>query len=439
MKGLKKVFSLLERFTLLLLLIVSAPIVVKSQARELIWPALKPFSKVSWRDSVYLFTQFQTGELIFDTGFESPQKHILNYNLFSERMNEITSNGDTVLLDMVEVPHAIHMAGYVFQFFPKKGYMRLLAQGKVSLAIFEYFNSGYLVGATNGYSTNVTRYPLGVDNRKEESDLYRSYARKGDLYLIADNQYYHATRANILDAYKEKRGIVKSYLNKHEIDFFNADTLTHLIHFLNNFNGESEKSLPGSFLVKAGEAITKHWHDSLYSLPQFIEASIKTSPNSSEKSLSMNYNLMTGKIDYLNSDGDTLQFNSKDMSIVNLDNRFFYRQPDGTFAEMILQGKPSLFEVRRLKVVQVGSDPVVPEASTMTVGAKNISRDRLFALKSTYFFLDQFQHSWPVNKAIFIRFFPKSKKKIDEYLMTHPVNFQNKRDLIRLISFCQQF
>ncbi len=161
----------MRRIVLTFLLVVAGFTVVRSQQQEFILPALKLFNQVQWRDSAYLFKQFQQGELIFDTGFKSRQTYLLNYNLFTERMDAISPKGDTTALEAVVVQHSIKAGGYVFHFFPKKGYLRVIESGKVSLAILEFFN-GYLVTeGSNGYASKKNRTPLQVDNRTQPLNM----------------------------------------------------------------------------------------------------------------------------------------------------------------------------------------------------------------------------------------------------------------------------
>lgn len=431
----------MKRTILSFLLVITTLMPVKSQQHEFILPAMTKINRVPWRDSVYLFTGFHQGELIFDTGFESPQKHLLNYNLFMERMEEISSKGDTITLETTPIQHTIRIAGYAFCFFPNKGYMRVLEPGKVSLATWDYFNAGYLQVISSGYASRKNRVPLQVDNRKQPYEYDRSYILKHELYLIADNNFYHARKTNVLKLYEENKGVVEFYLDKHSVDFSNADSLIRVIRFLNDLADAPESKIPGMFRVKAGDPITRKWRDSLYLFPQFREADVKSSVNPKlAQSLSMNYNLSTGEMDYVTDSGDTLQFNSRDVALINFDDRSFSKQPGGGFAEVLIRGKDIFYELKRLKVVQEYRNPEVPKVYSTSPGVdEDTSGDRLCVIKSSYFFFsERNQFSWPANKGGFVRAFPRSRKKIDEYLSNHRVNFESRNDLIQLLSFCQQ-
>lgn len=427
------IYSRMQKIIFVIAFVLIGLTSAKSQPNEFILPALSSLKKVQWRDSVYLFKQFQQGELIFDTGFKSSQKYLLNYNLFTERMDAISSKGDTAALKMVEVQHTIKAGGYVFHFFPKKGYLRILEQGKVSLATLDIFN-GYLVGnGSNGYASHKDRTPLQVDNRTQSFEYDRAYVRQSELYLIANNKFYKALKLNLLKVYEENRGVVQFYLEKHPADFTNVNSSIDLIHFLNELKGTPENKIPGLFRVKAGDPISKEWRDSLYLFPQFREALVKTT--ATFKMSAINYNYLTGEMDYINDSGDTIQYKTKNGTSVSFDDRLFYKQSGGGFAEALIQGKETLYETRRLKVIQEENNPDSPGGYSKDDAAD----DRLCLMQTAYFFLDKNQRSWMADKTAFIRFFPNSRKQLEEYLSQHPVNFENKVDLIRLISFCKQF
>src|SRR6478609_3334854 len=152
----------------------------KSQPKEFIIPAFSSINKVGWRDSVYLLNQFVPGELIFDTGFKAPQKHLMNYNIFSTRMDVISPKGDTAALEMIALPHTVQLSSHLFHFFPKKGYMRVLESGKVSLATFDYFNVGYLIQSGSGYSAKKNREQFIADTRKQPDEYDRSYIKQNE-------------------------------------------------------------------------------------------------------------------------------------------------------------------------------------------------------------------------------------------------------------------
>ncbi|MEJ7643811.1 MAG: hypothetical protein WKF87_04405 [Chryseolinea sp.] len=60
---------------------------------------------------------------------------------------------------------------------------------------------------------------------------------------------------------------------------------------------------------------------------------------------------------------------------------------------------------------------------------EDVSRDRLFLKKRNYFFFsERSKLSWNADEVGFARAFPKARKKIDEYLADHPVDFGWQKD-----------
>lgn len=415
---------------------------INSQPREYILPALNMVKDTPWRDKIYLFTTFHKGIWIFDTGHETPHKNLLNHNIFRERMEEILPTGDTVALKTSPLQPGVRIGGYEFRYFPGKGYMRVLQSGSVSLAVWEYFMSTFLVVASNGYVADTLRGNGHMDDRAQPFSTDRSYQLRSEFYLLTNNDYYPARKPGFLKVYENDKGVVEYYLNKPELFYTNADSLARVIRLFNELSGAPESKVVGVFRVKAGESVSKQWRDSLYVFPQFREGDLASVINRKlNGTLRMNYNLLTREMDYIADIGDTLRLKSRDVTSIQFDHRVFYRQPNGDFGEVLVAGKHSLCETKRLKLIQEYKNPdVLTTDVKLPRTGEDISSDRLYVVERTYYFLaDRSEISWPANKGGFVRAFPKTRKKIDSYLAEHPVNFEKKNDLMRLLAFCQQF
>ena len=59
-------------------------------------PAHSDVSKVSWKDSIYRFSDFKYGRITLATGFSPEDTFRLNYNLYFAEMDLINRKGDTV-------------------------------------------------------------------------------------------------------------------------------------------------------------------------------------------------------------------------------------------------------------------------------------------------------------------------------------------------------
>ena len=240
------------------LLVVFTLTNVNSQQREFILPQWKTIKDMAWRDSVYLFTKFREGALVFDTGFESPQKFVLNYNMFFERMDEVLPNGDTTAFGSPPRHHVVRTAGNEFHFFPSKGYLRILQEGTVAVATRDFFSAGYFIGNHSGYSSETGRTPNPIDDNTQPFNLDRSYILRSELYLIAGNEVLQARKPNLLKLYEKDKGAVEYYLDKHEVMYTNVDSLTRVIRFLNELSGKPDTKIKGTFRVEAGERVAEH-------------------------------------------------------------------------------------------------------------------------------------------------------------------------------------
>jgi len=67
-----------------------------SQPEEfLMLPALTDVSTVAWKDQIYRFPAFQKGKITYTTG-SLEHEFDLNYNQYFEKMDFISSSGDTL-------------------------------------------------------------------------------------------------------------------------------------------------------------------------------------------------------------------------------------------------------------------------------------------------------------------------------------------------------
>lgn len=405
------------------------PLEGNGQSREFILRAGTLIEQANWKDSIYLLSRFEPAELVFNKGFSSPLHFTLNLNLFTEKMDAITGTGDTLTLKTFEDAHRVRAGNHEFYFEPHLGYLEMLVNKEVSLARLNFFSSGYLI--------NNKRSVLKLDKRDQEANFDRYYYAENIFYLIINDKVYFADRHNLLKAFAENKGVAKRYLHNNKVNYRSKSDMIRATLYLNDLGKIPENKMTDLFRVKAGESIEKEWSDSTYSFPVFREASIKGITGEQQEPLMMNYNVWTGKMDYLNN-RDTVEFYNKSDEMVYLGNSLFYKHPSGGYSEVLVQGAHAFCMLKKLKLVQSTLDESSQAVYYKPFSFDDKTYDRLYVIEKSYYFLDK-NHQWSeANKASFLRIYLNHNKQIKKYLSEEPVNFRSKSDLLRLLSYCNQ-
>ncbi len=77
-------------------------------------PAHTHVAKVSWRDSIYRFPDFQYGRITWATGFAPVDTFRLNYNLYFAQLDLINAKGDTVQVKPSRELKLVQIGGNIF-------------------------------------------------------------------------------------------------------------------------------------------------------------------------------------------------------------------------------------------------------------------------------------------------------------------------------------
>jgi hypothetical protein len=177
-------------------------------------PSYTSVSKVSWRDSVYRFPNFEYGRITLVTGFSPEEKIRLNYNLYLGQMQMITNNGDTSHVKQLKELKFISIGDHLFCHEYNVGYIEVIYKLPVALGVLNIM---------------ITADP---DQRTTTSDYDRYYMKKAYYYFIdEDNKPSKATRTLIQRLYYDQRKNIKAYLDENRIDFESKPDLIKLLTF----------------------------------------------------------------------------------------------------------------------------------------------------------------------------------------------------------------
>lgn len=190
--------------------------------------------------------------------------------------------------------------------------------------------------------------------------------------------------------------------------------------------------------------------DKIYQHPQFVKSQIFFRDGSLTEAL-LNYNYLNGEIEFIGPGRDTLAI-AKDQMLnikkVIIDSHFyFYDQgyleqvDENTFGKLL---RKQMYVVTRREKIGAYNQPTSISAIdsygsfTHNYGSftskLKVQENITLALKSHYFFGDQYNTILPATKKNLVKLYPSKKQEIEAYLKQHPVNFKNSTDLKDLFS-----
>ena len=197
--------------------------------------------------------------------------------------------------------------------------------------------------------------------------------------------------------------------------------------------------------IKSGEEFTAVFKQ-MYRFPQFTYGKVYFMNKDSAKG-KLNYNLVMGKMQFIDKKGDTLVLSDNNpIRLVAIDTNLFYCNT-GECVELIA-GLPSaeLVVANHLKFAdeqKVGAYglPTSSQSIENTNSFKTndyslrLDKDLIFTKETQYYLIDGNKHFMAVTKKNLQKLLPKQKNVIENYLKDNEVNFKNGSDLKNLFSY----
>lgn len=194
-------------------------------------PANKQLRQVSWYNSIYIFPAFANGRITFATGYSPPDQVRMNYNLYFAQIDYINADGDTLQIKPSKELKLVTLNDRVFYYDIKIGFMEVLQQLPVALAVQEFLfmeRYEYMPGR---------KIAAGPDVRGATSDYDRFYIKMSKYYLIdKDNKVYKAELSSLYTIFRDHKKKIKGYMDEHHVDFDDREDLIDLMKFCNDLN-----------------------------------------------------------------------------------------------------------------------------------------------------------------------------------------------------------
>lgn len=230
-----------------------------------------------------------------------------------------------------------------------------------------------------------------------------------------------------------------------------------LLAFLLYFNCAAQPPAVKASLKKADSAKTVfylpagkrtadvQWRDSIYRFPFFENGQIMFATGYTQNSLiRMNYNLYHMQMDYISAGGDTLQVKpSSEFKLITIASHLFLYDSKVGYIEVVQQSAVAL-GMRPMMIARYIDYPSggysrnagsTPFRDTDQRGAA-MPIDRYYVKGGDYFFIDKDSKVYKASSSSAFKLFREHRKVVKEYLDAHNVDFENREDLMKLLSFC---
>ncbi len=201
--------------------------------------------------------------------------------------------------------------------------------------------------------------------------------------------------------------------------------------------------------VKAGEDISKIISpNGIYRFPSFTTGTY-LKHNNTNSSAKLNYNLLTGEMQYLNLNGDTMTIvNSAEINFINIQDAIFYYRngykeviADHDSVKLAVESDIKLeYEKVGLYGQSNGAQDVI-NVSSYNSGTNifqlTLGQDAVVRKKTTYYLFNKNEAPVIATKKSFLKIFNKNKPAINKYIENYKINFNKQEDLKNLLTFCR--
>jgi hypothetical protein len=209
----------------------------------------------------------------------------------------------------------------------------------------------------------------------------------------------------------------------------------------------SAQAQPGATVhASAAAEVAEYFSESRWAFPKFEEASIFLLQSRSKAT--MNYDLLTEKMMFIDPKGDTLALTNSDVILIQLGTRYF-KPYNKCYLEVVERDKERELllrrQIKRTDTQKAGAYGLPTSTSAVsnvnTVEARGYYRDIEVNEWAKYshiatFYLSVGSRIRAANRSGFQKAYAKHKKRVKTYLKENPVSFERSEDVVRLFNFC---
>ena len=206
-----------------------------------------------------------------------------------------------------------------------------------------------------------------------------------------------------------------------------------------------------SFTVKAGQSFNDVLtFDQIYSYPEFREGVVFYS-NGTSSSAVLNYSIIRGKMEFINSRRDTLVIaNSEIIDSVILNNDTYYVSDDEYYRRSAGERTFALFERRFLKLTDIKTkgaygttsstsavdnySSFISNSNTRTYQLK-ADEDMVFSFRTSYYFQTRSRDLFSAQQNTLLKSFPEYSASIKKFIKENSIKFTREADLVKMADF----
>jgi hypothetical protein len=189
-------------------------------------------------------------------------------------------------------------------------------------------------------------------------------------------------------------------------------------------------------LPRLGSIPSVSWKDSIYRFPSFQKGRITYTTGVLEQEFDLNYNLYFEKMDFVSSSGDTLSItNTREIKVIKVGNTWFFHDYKTGYYEVILELPVALAVKTQFVFQNVKVNGAVHFTDVRGMAANH---DRYYEILPTYFFIDKDNTVHRATKASILKLFRAHDTELSAYLRKHRPNFESKKELMDLLTYCNQ-
>ena len=196
-------------------------------------PAGKRLPSKKVMDSLYRFPEFQEAKVMWSDKSFSFHPEKMNYNLFTGKMDVIDEKGDTVKFARWTETKTVNLDGDVFFQDFDRGYLEILLQGNLALAVKNNFalvtDKVFLEGERLMEQASAS----DVSNKTSVTKYDRLYQLQRTYFFINRYQAHEANKFSILKLMPKHRDVIVDFINENNLSFTDEQDLKELTTFCN--------------------------------------------------------------------------------------------------------------------------------------------------------------------------------------------------------------
>jgi len=201
----------------------------------------KSFPSENVIDSLYRFSEFQEAKIMWVDKSTTYYPQKMNYNLFTGKMDLVDEKGDTVKFKKWQQAKILNLDGNVFFQDFEEGYLEILLQGNLALAVKNSFMPVTKKERLTDAGLMDQAAASTIANSAPITNYDRLYELQKAHFFIYKNQVNEVSKMSILRLMSRDREEVIEYMNENNTSLQDEQDLIKLTSFCNGLLAKKMK------------------------------------------------------------------------------------------------------------------------------------------------------------------------------------------------------